>query len=492
VKTLSAIAPLRNVLDGSTPVWESLMSMAYLADEVYVIDCNSDDGTREVISTFCKIKGDRIRLIESEEGSFTQDTYDEVLSLVSSEWVIAFNPDEIFHENSSHFLRDVINRHHEDFDSITCRFVHYDMLSDFLEDFTDIRCFRMDIAKSLSIVGDRNMFGGEFGNPTPSGLMPEPIHKFRWNIPEFKEGIVDGPRNKVVGVPEVAKRIANRKRYSFPVLEAIVNDPRRIMMEKGISVCFVIKNGVKQGYPFWESLESCLPYANEIVVSDGHSDDGTLEYIQKFSALHPGLVKIYHDDWSKIPSGHGEVISVISNRNLRRCSYEWIHYLQADEIIHPDNHSHILNIATNESDKFNSVSFPFWHFIGSWRPVEGGSAYKEAIRMVKNKTSISLIGDAWNFGGAITPVCPAGLSPKPIYHLAWVFPYNCNYKRIEHGKLYSDIPEYQKAAAEGQAGIIGEEVVTGVEVSDDFDDFPDGIRRLVGKPRYEFREDVVI
>ena len=252
-----------------------------------------------------------------------------------------------------------------------------------------------------------------------------------------------------------------------------------------ISVCFVIKNGVKQGYPFWESLESCIPFADEIVISEGYSDDGTADYIAEFSNRHPGLVKVFKDDWSTVKSGHGEVIAVISNKNISRCSGEWIYYLQADEIIPDENHSFIKDIAENHSSEFNSVSFPFWHFIGGWKPLPKKAAYDEAIRMIKNSPDIHLVGDAWTFGGEVTPTCPAGLSPKPVYHLAWVFPGNNNYKRIEHGKIYSEIDGYQKAAEEGRRGIKEGNPTEGLPIDEDFNDFPDRIRHLVGQASYK-------
>jgi len=263
-------------------------------------------------------------------------------------------------------------------------------------------------------------------------------------------------------------------------------------MSRKISVCFIIRNGIKQGYPFWESLSSCLPFADQIVISEGHSDDGTADYIEQFRKEHPKLVRLYQDDWRSIRSAHGEVIEKISTRNMRRCSYEWIYYLQADEVIHEDNHAFIRDIAENHSRDFNSVSFRFAHFIGSWTPLEPGVAYDEAIRMVKNDKKIHLIGDAWNFGGGIHAVCPAGLSPKPIYHLGWVFPENNDVKKIEHGGIYLDNPSYQRSANAGRRSQESTHEYVGLPPSDTFDDYPDSVRRLIGLSKYTFPDGVKV
>ena len=263
-------------------------------------------------------------------------------------------------------------------------------------------------------------------------------------------------------------------------------------MKGKISVNFVIKNGVNQGYSFWESLESCVPFADEIVISEGHSVDGTDKVIAEFSKRHPGLVRIHKDRWDNIRSGCGEVISVISNRNQRRCKNEWVYYLQADEIIPPENVDFIKKIATES--KFNSVSFPFWHFIGAWKPLEGSAAYQSAIRMVKNRPDISLIGDAWNFGGKVNPICPSTDVPKPILHLAWVYPGNTDEKRIQHGQIYLDMKGYQNIAGKAKENQVQKIDYTKGLPTDgiDMSIFPESIRRLVGAVKYTLPEDVNI
>jgi len=263
------------------------------------------------------------------------------------------------------------------------------------------------------------------------------------------------------------------------------------MPEKGISVNFVIKNGVRQGYPFWESLKSCLDFADEVVISEGCSDDGTREFIDRFVKKYSDRCKfrIYEDDWEKYKSGRGELIAKISDINMRRCSYEWVYYLQADEVLHPENSNFIRSIAVDDSE-FNSVSFRFAHFLGSWEPLpKNGGAYNEAIRMTKNHAGIYFLGDAWNFTGKVAPICPAGLSPKPIYHLGWVFPKNIDHKKIGHAELYSNMKVYQQGIEECRKRIEDEHEYKPIEKNGKFDDYPPSIRRLFGMVAYELPEE---
>jgi len=257
--------------------------------------------------------------------------------------------------------------------------------------------------------------------------------------------------------------------------------------EPGISVCFVIKNGIRQGYPFWESLKSCLSFADEVVISDGYSDDGTLDVLKKFIEMHEDQAKfrLYLDDWNMHRSGCGEVIAAMSAINFRRCEREWVYYLQADEVLHEENSDFVRDIADNHSEEFNSVIFRFAHFIHAWEPLPPGQAYDEAIRMVKNDRRIKFLGDAWTFTGAIAPTCPAGLGPKPIYHLGWVFPKNCDVKSIEHAKLYAGRRDYQASAKRAKQNLAADQYATGFDANGTFSDYPAGVERLIGMVEYK-------
>lgn len=261
----------------------------------------------------------------------------------------------------------------------------------------------------------------------------------------------------------------------------------------GISVCFVIKNGVKQGYPFWESLKSCLSFADEIVISEGYSDDGTAEYIRKFIDMYSGKVKfrLYNDDWNSFQTPYGEVIAAVSYKNMRRCEYEWVYYLQADEVLHDDNSAFVRSIAEG-NDGYNAVMFEFYHFINGWEPIPmGGAAYHHAIRMVRNKNDICFMGDAWTFDGGVKPICCHTKVPKPIYHLGWVFPKNCDIKKVEHGKLYKGMGNYQNDAQAAQKRIDVGVYEKGFALPKDFSDFPEGVSRLFGKIQYELPEEAL-
>jgi len=264
------------------------------------------------------------------------------------------------------------------------------------------------------------------------------------------------------------------------------------MKKRGISVCFVVKNGMINGYPFWESLESCLPIADEIVISEGMSRDNTFEVLNKFKNKYGDKVNIFRTEWSKFSAYSGEVIALVSEEAMKKCSYEWIYYLQADEVIHEDNVQFLKSVPTGGVGNCNSIYFKFAHLIGSWKPLpQGGAAYSEAIRMVKNIPSITLLGDGWTFTGSTQPVFPSTTIPKPIYHLGWVFPKNIDQKNIEQAKIYSTMKIYQDKAASARQNVAkGYNQKLGLPIPTDFDDYPKNVKRLVGAFEYTLPEGI--
>ena len=65
-----------------------------------------------------------------------------------------------------------------------------------------------------------------------------------------------------------------------------------------ISGFMIAKNVIRQGYPFAEAIASALPICDEFLISDGYSDDGTFEMLQKISSLNK-KIKLSRTEWGK-------------------------------------------------------------------------------------------------------------------------------------------------------------------------------------------------
>ena len=92
-----------------------------------------------------------------------------------------------------------------------------------------------------------------------------------------------------------------------------------------ISAFTMVKDAIKQGYPFAESIASVLPICDELLVSDGFSTDGTYEMLQKIETLNK-KIKIYQQEWTRKTL---TVIADVSNDLRKKCQFEYLFYVQA-------------------------------------------------------------------------------------------------------------------------------------------------------------------
>lgn len=95
-----------------------------------------------------------------------------------------------------------------------------------------------------------------------------------------------------------------------------------------ISVYTYIKNGLSLDFHVIHMLRHHLPLADEIVVYEGYSTDGTYEAIKD---LDP-KIKIYRERWDDVapgPTWWGE----LSDASRKRCTGDWCIKLDADEFI---------------------------------------------------------------------------------------------------------------------------------------------------------------
>ena len=209
-----------------------------------------------------------------------------------------------------------------------------------------------------------------------------------------------------------------------------------------ISGVTIIKNGIKLGYPFIESILSILDICDEFIISEGFSDDGTDKILDSaFGNLDK--VKIFRDEWPERTGGRA--IAEITDIAVSRAACDWIYYIQADEVVHEDNLPLIRNIAASRKD-FHSAAFSFLHFDGSWDHIVENPSYEWAIRMFRNGYDIRSHRDGWSFDGEVEPVLNCTQDCQPIFHYGWIFRENIKAKQENHARLYPENEKYQRAA----------------------------------------------
>ena len=228
-----------------------------------------------------------------------------------------------------------------------------------------------------------------------------------------------------------------------------------------ISGFMIVRDVLKQGYPFVEAIASALPFCSDFLISDGYSTDGTFEVLEKISAANP-KVKVFREKWPE--KGHVSVLADVTNNLRSRCSQPYIFMLQANEIVHEENATFIKALPAMFPNA-ETFSFPFIQFLDKYKLAEGFR-----LRLAKNLPQIVAKGDAWTLGTSdeynrkkilkslIRPrrfyhylakgvefvhanPCYDYLSravylPKPIFRYYALFPHNFLDKCQRHGEIF--------------------------------------------------------
>jgi len=179
----------------------------------------------------------------------------------------------------------------------------------------------------------------------------------------------------------------------------------------------IVRDAAALDYPVLESLASLLPLVEELVVVTHRGDDATLDLL---GALADPRLRFEAVDWDAGPRGGGRTLAWVTNIALARCRHPWALYLQADEVIHEDDHDRIREALRryDGAPAVDALSFRFLHFEGSYGCVNP-LRYRRQCRLVRNDGRLASVRDAAGFdrtdGGRLR-VRPSGAR---VFHYGW-------------------------------------------------------------------------
>ncbi len=179
----------------------------------------------------------------------------------------------------------------------------------------------------------------------------------------------------------------------------------------------IIRDGVRFGYPFLQSIRSILPLVDEFVLAVGKSRDQTLELAR---SLDSPKLRIIETVWDESLRRGGQVMAQQTNLALDQCTGDWCFYIQGDEIIHEQDYDRISESMQRHllHKRVEGLSFRYRHFYGSYRLINP-LPYRRQIRIVRRSTAVRSVGDACGFGidGRKLRSKPTGAE---VYHYGWV------------------------------------------------------------------------
>ncbi len=200
-----------------------------------------------------------------------------------------------------------------------------------------------------------------------------------------------------------------------------------------ISAFTYVRNGIKMGYPFIESIKSAIDFVDEYIVVLGDSDDGSREAIMD---IQSHKIRIIDSVWDMSLRTGGKLFALQANLGLDEAKGDWILHLQADEVLHEKDINRLLEyIKKYDSDKrVEALLFPFLNFRGDyWHIHTGRQAHRFEIRAFKKNDLIRSYKDsqgfrkfssrqAYNLGEEKGTKLRVIKTDVPIYHYNYVRP----------------------------------------------------------------------
>jgi hypothetical protein len=200
------------------------------------------------------------------------------------------------------------------------------------------------------------------------------------------------------------------------------------------------RNLTKLNYPVEAAVGSVLPLCRRFVFAVGESDDDTRDRVAAIdtSAMdggRGGTIDLVETTWPDVQVD-GEVLAIEANKALDAAEaiaqadgLTWGFYIQADEVIHEDDHTKLAAAMRHwqDHDTVKALLFRYLHFVLDYQTIDPWM-YHKASRIMRLDGSCRIYGDACG------PGLPTytGASNRDGYldkrllgqHVAWAAPGN--------------------------------------------------------------------
>lgn len=188
-----------------------------------------------------------------------------------------------------------------------------------------------------------------------------------------------------------------------------------------ISGAAIIRNGVKLGYPFIESIKSVLPLCSEFIIAVGDSQDLTR---QKIDEINDPKIKVIETVWNMNNRSGGLILSEQTNIAMAKCSGDWIFYIQSDEVVHEKDYDNIKDAVSiaEKNKEIDGIAFNYLHFYGSYYTIQTGrNWYDKEVRIIRNGNNILSHGDAQGFRKNNKKINAISCQAD-VFHYGWARP----------------------------------------------------------------------
>lgn len=160
-----------------------------------------------------------------------------------------------------------------------------------------------------------------------------------------------------------------------------------------LSIYTYVKNSLDLDYHIVDMLKHHLPLADEIIVNEGYSTDGTHELI---SNIHP-KIKVHRNHWAAMKGDKGWYIA-LKEAARQRASGDWCLALDSDEFIPDWDFERIRRYLTSATETMIPVRFV--HFYANYKvyfaDLARVKAHTRKMILHRNTQELEFWGDAAN------------------------------------------------------------------------------------------------
>jgi glycosyltransferase involved in cell wall biosynthesis len=129
-------------------------------------------------------------------------------------------------------------------------------------------------------------------------------------------------------------------------------------MRPTLTIFTIAYNLEKIRYPWRASLASACHFADEVLVAECFSTDGTREALLHLQNSEPKIRRIDHP-WGSDCS----ILKVLAEMLSGQAKSEWVFYLNADEVLHENSHFPLAEMA-RKGQRYGSAHYT--HFLGDF------------------------------------------------------------------------------------------------------------------------------
>lgn len=161
-------------------------------------------------------------------------------------------------------------------------------------------------------------------------------------------------------------------------------------MKNKLGIYITVQNAIERDYPFEECIQSACYVADEVVVVDGGSTDGTLERLLKLVHQYPSKMVVYHNKWDA--TKRNEMLAIQKTYALNQVQSEWAMLLDADEVLHESSYEWIRQIVESANAPKTILGYicDTLHFYKNYNTINTSERfYRNKVYIIRNHCGIT-------------------------------------------------------------------------------------------------------